>query len=527
MKKRLWEKKQNAGLGKGAGRKTGRRLGALAAACLMAFSMVGCGSDSGDSQTNGNASASGEKGEVVQLKWIQIGDTQEDMPKVLEKVNEYTAEKIGVTIDITQISFGDYNSKLLVSTNTGEDFDLVYTCSWAHDYASNAQKGAFLALDDYLPTYGKEMYESIDKKFWEAAKINGKIYAVPNEKEIGSMPMWVFTKEYVDKYNIPFEDIHSLEDLEPYLKIIKEKEPEVVPLYLSHGFSAPTYMDLIQNPIGIEFGDDTMTVKNLFETDKMMDTLKTMRKYYEAGYINQDAATVTADKTVKRFVTKGDGQPYAEAVWSKDLGYEVVASPIMDTIITNGSARGAMTAVSRTSKHPEKAVEFLNLVNTDEYLRNLLNYGIEGEHWEKLDADPEEVKAAKDAGKQFIYDYKVKTIPEGAKRYSVPYYAQGSMFNTYVMESDPIDKWDTFRTFNEEAVEAPSFGFNFDTTPVQTEIAAFQNILNEYGGAIYTGSVDPEEYVGKLLKKMEAAGADKVVEEMQKQVDAWVAEKGK
>ena len=48
--------------------------------------------------------------------------------------------------------------------------------------------------------------------------------------------------------------------------------------------------------------------------------------------------------------------------------------------MTNISARGALTAVNAQTKHPEKAVEFLNLVNTDEYLRNLLNYGIEGEH---------------------------------------------------------------------------------------------------------------------------------------------------
>ena len=47
-------------------------------------------------------------------------------------------------------------------------------------------------------------------------------------------------------------------------------------------------MDLIQNPVGIEYGDDTLTVKNVFETEKMRSTLKTMREYYQAGYINKD-----------------------------------------------------------------------------------------------------------------------------------------------------------------------------------------------------------------------------------------------
>lgn len=493
-----------------------RKLTMLGAALLAASTVFsGCGGKADSS----NADASGSNGEVVNLKWYQIGDTQEDLPKVVEKVNEYTKDKIGVTVDITQISIGDYNSKMLVSTNTGENFDLVFTCSWAHDYVANAQNGAFLALDELLPEYGKEMYENIDEKFWEAARVGGKIYGVPNEKEIGSMPMWVFTKEYVDKYDIPYEDIHTLEDLEPYLALIKEKEPDVVPFYLTKEFSAPTYLDKIQEPLGVEYGDDSLTVVNLFETDKMMDTLKTMRSYYKKGYINQDAATVTPEKAVKRFVTKGDGQPYAESVWSHDLGFEVVTSSIMDTVVTNASARGSLTAVSRTSKHPEKAIEFLNLINTDEYLRNLLSYGIEGVHYEKVPVSDEEKQAAE--GKSYIYDYKAKAIQENASRYSVLSYVQGGLFNSYVAEGDPVDKWDTFKNFNDAAVEAPSFGFDFDLTNVATEVSAFRNVLNEFGAAIFTGSVDPEDYVPKLLEKLDAAGIDKVKEEMQKQIDEW------
>ena len=41
------------------------------------------------------------------------------------------------------------------------------------------------------------------------------------------------------------------------------------------------------------------------------------------------------------------------------------------------------------------AMEFLNLVNTDEYLRNLLNYGIEGVHWTKAEPTAEEKAAAR------------------------------------------------------------------------------------------------------------------------------------
>lgn len=273
--------------------KVKRILAAGCAVLMTASLMAGCGKKA---ETNSN----GE--EIVELTWYQVGDNQKDDSAVLEEVNKYTEEKIGVKLNIVKVGWGDYNQKMQVVINTGDAWDMCFTCSWTNDYIQNAQKGAFLELDDLLKEEGSEMYDLIDSRFWEAAKVGGKIYGVPSEKEIGNMPMWVFTKELVDKYSIPYEDLHSLEDLEPWLQMIKEKEPDVVPMYLTKDYSAPTYMDKIQDPIGIEYGDDSLTVQNVFDTEKMQSTLDTMRKYYEAGYINKDAATASDDKSVKRFI---------------------------------------------------------------------------------------------------------------------------------------------------------------------------------------------------------------------------------
>ena len=429
---------------------------------------------------NDKRSEESEKVEdVIELTWYQLGEKQKDTDIVLEKVNDYLAGKIGVKLDIVNVEGADYTKKMHVVINTGSKWDLCFSSSWANDYLQNADKGAFLALDDLVQN--TEMYEKIDSRFWEAARVQGKIYGVPSEKELGNMQMWVFTKEYVDKY----EKLHTLEDLEPWLKVIRENEPDVIPLYITKDYTAPTYMDKIEDPIGIEYGDETLTVKNVFETERMKNTLKTMRKYYKAGYINKDAATASDDKTQKRFVTKGDGQPYAELIWGKELGYEVVVSPIMKTSITNISARGALTAVNAQSEHPDKAVELLNLINTDVYLRNLLNYGIEGIHWEKVEVSDEEAKKVE--GKPYIYD----------------------------------TKWATFKEFNDASEEASSFGFDFNLEPVSSQVAGFRYILDEFGKALYTGSVDPDEYLPKLLEKLDDAGVQKVIDEMQRQVDVW------
>ena len=384
--------------------------------CCNNCALVGCSSNP--------TSSNGE--EVTTLKWYTIGGEPKDYDKVIEQANEYLGEKIGVNLDITFIDYNDYNQKMSVIVNSGEDFDIAFTCSWAGDYLGNARKGAFLELDPYLDTLGKDMKEAIDERFWDGAKVDGKTYAVPTQKELGVAPMWVFTQEYVDKYDIPVDEIHTLEDLEPWLQVIKENEPDVVPLYITKGFSYTVFFDQLVDPVGISLDDNgELKVKNMFETEEMKSSLETLRKYYQSGYINADSATAQDDKSVKRFVTKADGQPYADEIWSENLGYPVVSSPITDTWITNGSTTGSMMAVSANSQNKEEAIEFLNLLNTDSTIRNLINYGIEGTHYEKVDEN------------------KIKLIDKSS--YDVPYFSLGNLFITYVTENEPETKWDEFQ----------------------------------------------------------------------------------
>ena len=444
--------------------------------------------------------------QVVTLKYYTIGTKPDDYQEVINEVNDYLEDKINVNLDITFFDFNDYSQKLSVVINSLEPFDLAFTCSWAGDYLNNARKGAFLELDSYLDTIGKEMKEAIDYRFWDGTKVDGKIYAVPTQKELGIAPMWAFTKEYVDKYHIPFEEIHALEDLEPWLQLIKENESHVIPLYVTKGFSYSMFFDEIVGSVGILLKDENdLQVVNLFETEEMKKTLSILRRYYEAGYINLDSATAQDDRSVKRFVTKGDGQPYVSEIWSENLGYSVVTSSITSTWITNASTTESMVAISSYSKNKEKAIKFLNLLNTDPIIRNLLNYGLEDIHYEKID------------------DNRIKLINK--KAYDVPYFSLGNLFITYVTENEPDTKWEEFKVFNNESKNSPILGFKFDSSSVSKEVAAIENVLEEFEAILYSGSVDVDEYLEKLNHKLKQQGIDKIIEEAQKQLDEWASSK--
>lgn len=472
----------------------------------VATMLVGCGSNSGTAGSNSTTTSGGKEQKPTELVWYCIGNEPKDLSIVQEKINEYLLEKMNTTVNMKFSGFGDYNQKISMVINSGEDYDIAFTCSWAGDYLGNSRKGAFLDLTEYLDTDLKETYEAIDERFWEGAKIDEKIYAIPTQKEIASAPMWRFTKEYVDKYNIPYEDLHTLEDLEPWLKVIKENEPGVVPMYIAKGTRAPQLFDEIVEPVGVAFDDESLTVENLYGTDFLKSQLEILRRFFELGYINGDAATTDGDESVKRFVSKADGQPYADRLWSEQAGYEIVTSKVTDAYITNGSTTGSMMAISSNSKNKEKAIEFLNLLNSDEYLKNLVVYGVEGIHYEK------------------IGDKTIKYTDKHAD-YDIAAFAFGNLFINYVLEGEPETKWDEFQEFNDESIASVALGFKFDTSNVTNELAAITNVLEEFKYALFSGSVDVDEYLNKMNTKLKEQGLDKVMEEMQTQIDEWKAEK--
>ncbi|WP_026565044.1 ABC transporter substrate-binding protein [Bacillus sp. UNC41MFS5] len=477
-----------------------KKLGIILASVLAAGTLLSA-CTSKDSATS---EKSGKNGQPYEINWYTIGTPQKDTEKVFAEVNKYTKKKINATVKMTQIDWGDWDQKSQVMINSGEPFDIIFTNGTS--YVQNAQKGAFKDIDDMLGKEGKELKEALNPALLEGIKVNGKIYGVPTNKEAARQSVYTFNKRLVDKYHFDLSKVKTLEDLEPMLKTIKENEPGVTPMATFKAYLPYDYIFNNEMPFAFAMEGDRDHVINQFESDLTMKTYKTMHQYYKAGFLKEDAATSKDSWPMdveNWFVRMGDSQPYADLLWSRASKYDVVSVPAEDPITINDSVSGSIQAISATSKNPEKAMEFLTLLNTDPYLRNLVDKGIEGVHYEKND------------------DGTIKDLPARIDRYNVPSYSLGNFFVLDLYENDPKDKWDKFEEFNKSAKTAPTLGFHFNSDSVRSELASITNISKEFYPALATGSVDPEEYLPKYNKKLKEAGIDKVLKEIQKQFDDW------
>jgi len=334
---------------------------------------------------HGEESTSDE--DTVNLIYYTIGEPDKDLKMVNDKINEVLARKIGVTITYIKVGWQEYADRLNTVVSAGTPFDIAF----APEYATYIQRGAWLRLDDYLSSVSKEMYDVIDPIFWEGVRMHdGSIYGVPTNKELATREQWMYPEELVRKHNIDISRYNTLESLEPLLKMIKEKEPSYQPMELDKDsqnfFALDGYEYIIDKklPLMVLSQDPGSPVENIFETKEAKEVLDTLRRYYMAGYINEDAA-LRESQGLKRservFWKAAEGGPLSENSWSKDRGYKVVAHPVTPLIVTTVSVRGGIMAVSADTKHPVECMKFLNLLNTDPEVRNLFNYGIEGVHY--------------------------------------------------------------------------------------------------------------------------------------------------
>ncbi|MCG7381659.1 ABC transporter substrate-binding protein [Paenibacillus sp. ACRRY] len=460
--------------------------------------------------------------ETVNLIYYTLGNSDPDLKMVNDKINEVLARKIGVTITYIKIGWQEYNDRINTLISTGTPFDIAFTT----DYSSYVQRGAWLRLDSYLSSIGKDMYDTIDPILWQGVRMeDGGIYGVPTNKELAVRMQWMYPEALVQKYSIDITKYNTLESLEPLLQMIKDKEPSYQTMELdkdSQNFFAMYGYEYVLDkplPLMVRSLDPNAPVINIFETKEAREVLDTIRSFYVKGYINEDAA-LRESQNLKReqkvFWKSAGGGPLSENSWSKDRGYKVVSHPVTPALITTESVRGGIMAVNAKSAHPLESVKFLNLLNTDPEIRNLFNYGIEGVHY-TLD----------EKGQVLLKTSEESDDPVAPVGYEGVQYTQGNWFILKTIGGeypDPLDKWDQYRAANAEYVKSKLLGFTPDLSGVSIQVNLIKMVWEKYYSSLMTGSVDVDMVLPKFNEELKQAGLDDVRVEIQRQLNVWRVE---
>ena len=463
----------------------------------------------------GNKKSGKSDSESTDIVWYVMGSRQKDQDAVMDEINKKLNEKYQLNLELNVVDSGAYSDKMNMIMASNTEYDLCWTSNWSNPFSTAAESGAFYKLDELLAGECKGLFDALPEFVWDDAKVKNEIYAVPNYQVYYHQGAIYIPTNLVEKYNIDTQSIKSLYDLEPVLKILKEKEPDLY-TFNPNDFAGSTLKDYhtFNNAsfLAVKEGDADFNILSTHELPEYYKEIELYRDWYNQGYIRKDIVSAvnesSADTSALRYaVWFSSIKPGIDAINLKNFGEPITTIPLRTPLIKPNAGQATMNAVSNSSENPAKALKLLEVMNTDKEIYNMMCFGIEGTHYEKISENT------------------VRTIENNGKTYNPNKdWVFGNQFNAYVREGQSENVWEETDRINRESEKSPLRGFNIDFSNIKSEVAKINAILSEYN-YIYLGAEEPKKSWDERIEKLKTAGIDKVIEEVQRQIDEWKATK--
>ncbi|WP_309120201.1 ABC transporter substrate-binding protein [Paenibacillus sp.] len=460
----------------------------------------------------------------VTLKFVLLGEAPKDNEAVMAEVNKKLEADINATIELTYIPFADISTKYPLVLTSPHDWDVIFGNV---NYVSNAVKGGYREIlltdvEKYMPLTHKATSESM----WSDVAVNGKVYMIPQtfkELDVGTA---FYREDLRKKYDVP--EIKTYQDFGPYFQAIKDNEPDMRPVEGTPDDVKALFGGMLQGWGGfkvqnlVHFNAENKEYKTTGLLDPEFvaiytEAAKTMKDWMDKGYLpkNAFAQKTTAAELAKVGVSGYWANAFENyAQYSNDMiakGWELGA---VNSLPPGGTAmirpaNGNGFSFSPKTDNYERALMAIDLLHQEPSYNLLLAFGIEGKHYNMVDG-------------------KLAIISADPNPY--PMYGAGWWSNNR-------DQWPPLESYTQQYIDTKKAllevakpyllnGFNVDESNIKTEMANISNVYKQYAIPIELGVVkDVDVAVAELIEKYQKAGAQKVVDEVHKQIAEFIKSK--
>ena len=458
----------------------------------------------------------------AELKWYIIGDGQPlDMGVVMDELNVTLKERINVTLDLQVLDWGSFVDRIQIMSSSSEPFDLCFSSGWTMFYAQAAQ-GYYADLTDLLPAYAPKTMEMAGDLL-ETFKVKGQYLAVPNLQGMAYKDYVLFNADIAEKYNIP-DKVDGLPGLNEYFAAIKEGEPQLKYVFYLAGL-ADTSMgsftfgnpDPYKRPYNVaqtgvyKVLQPDGSLKIEWDPTTLPGSMENARwKYmaYNNGWTPADVLTMqfSRDEFINGnvaaiYIGLNPDDSKTRQNWGDNFKKVDISAPL---ILFGDMISGAATSVSYHSQNKERAVMLMELVNTEPEIFNTLVLGVEGKHWVR-DSDGFWTDGPDRAG-----------YPMAGYGWSI-----GNDFIKFPEKGTDPNTPALVQAFDQSAEVEPAAGFVPDLESLSIQLANI-SALNEILPFTF-GLVDPEVAGPELRDKLIVAGIQDIADEIQRQLDAFLA----
>ena len=264
--------------------------------------------------------------------------------------------------------------------------------------------GLLSELDGQLSDASKKLSQYIFPQFLSGIKSlgGGKTYAIPTNRMVGEYTYLLVNKDAMKKldrsWDLSYATLTNSGSISFFKDIDDMLSDEYYQIYLGEGLTIKDVATAGANFFGVDesgkltndfsllggwyvSGQDSFAKSFMgAQTMKIAEftqQLEALKNFQSAGYF-YDEAEDSNKKFAMGFV-KGDATTVEQ--YSDEYDIFVLENPT----ITEADLYEHMMGVSSTTSSLSRSMQILTYLNTDEDFRNLILYGIEGEHYRLVD----------------------------------------------------------------------------------------------------------------------------------------------
>ncbi len=474
-----------------------------------------------------------------------VADVEGGADVVNEAVNAYLADQgFNAEVEIVYLDRSEFDDRLALINAAFEPYDLALTTySWVNRYPVNVENEYFIPLTAYenpdtgevvnlLETYAPNLYASMPTEAWDAARVDGEVYAFINQ-QIWPKPFGVSLRtDVIEGLGLQelWDAAETWEDMTPIMEAIQaaiadgsitdsiEDGENVQYVFANVDLFQPNNygFDGIAPYVVIDTSSDELVAQSWYETETFREAAQLRKVWQDGGFTLPDAPDLE---------TLNNG--YAAGQWVMDVGrlikpggaleqaarygYEWAEKNLSPVILTTDGPVSTMTGISTTNEDDPvrvaRIVMFMEMVHTDPVLYNLIAKGIEGTHWEWVDQDLNLISKIEDSGYNPNVDWAI-----------------GNQFNAYYIDEGQVGAWEESLDMNLNSRPSPALGFVFDREPVEMQIIALDGVMPEFLSPLTNGQVeDVDAAVDEIIAVANENGLEDIVAEAQAQLDAWAS----
>jgi len=466
--------------------------------------------------------ASGDALEPVTLKFIFFADKKSDTDMVWSAIADKYRDQLNCDFETSFIPGDDYKQMLLMKAGAGDVWDMNFDGNWL-GYFQMIAMDAYADLTDLLPEYAPDLYAAYQESgVLNAATYNGKIVCLPWTMMMNNRTTIQWRGDLAEEAGIAV-DKENLTDFDAVFALLLQLHEAYPDRYIieSSSFDAMklkySLVD-IGNGLVIDLNDPDAKIMAQETTDAFREFAQYGKKLQDAGLIWKDVLNDKTDRNALinegKLITKWgtyefarSGRPWVEegARWDYTFLYPDGKSP-------NRTPLANVAAVSATSENPERVLMFMNLLQTDQALYDMMHYGIEGVTY-NINADGAVV------------------YPEGmstANSSFMGWQGRWAFWKPQFMRPDDEFPKDFWKQEAENAMSSPNNvpspydAFVFNAENVNVEVAQRDQVYEDARKVIEVGLMDDADAIVDKLIADQAMNAEIIIAEAQKQLDAFL-----